>query len=114
LEETTSKAVALDSVWLLRDPFQLGSIHNFSLDQRTRVMLFATGIELNSSETPSSILVQLEDNQGRIYPLVVEDIRKVPGFNFSQIVVKLPDSIDTEGDFRISLTFRGTTVLFNN
>ena len=93
----------------MRDPFPLGNIHNLSLDQRTRIMLFTTGIELNSGETPSSILVQLEDAQNRIYPLVVEDFRKVPNFDFSQIVVKLPDSIDTEGDFRISLTFRGTT-----
>lgn len=109
LEENTSRAVALDSSLFLRDPFPLGNIHNFSSDQRTRIMLFVTGIELNSGEGLSSILVQLEDTQNHIFPLVVEDIRKVPNFNFSQIVVKLPDSIDTEGDHRISLSFRGTT-----
>jgi hypothetical protein len=109
LEENTSRAAVLDSVLLMRDPFPLGNIHNLSLDQRTRIMLFTTGIELNSGETPSSILVQLEDSQNHIYPLVVEDCRKVPNFDFSQIVVKLPDSIDTEGDFRITLTFRSTT-----
>jgi len=64
---------------------------------------------LNSNESISSVLVQLEDTQNRVYPLVVEDFRKVPNFDFSQIVVKLPDSIDTEGDFRISVTFRGAT-----
>ena len=43
-------------------------------------------------------------------PLVVEDVRKVPNFDWlTQIVVKLPDSIDLQGDYRISLTFRGTT-----
>ena len=73
-------------------------------------MLFATGIELQAGESPSSVVVQLEDSQNRIYPLVVEDIRKVPNLDWlSQIVVKLPDSIETEGDFRITLTFRGTT-----
>jgi hypothetical protein len=42
--------------------------------------------------------------------LVVEDVRKVPNFDWlSQIVVRLPDSIDTEGDFRLSLTVRGIT-----
>jgi hypothetical protein len=109
LEENTSRAAALDSFLLFRDPFPIANIHNLSLDQRTRIMLFATGIELNSTETLSSIMVQLEDNQNRIYPLVVEDIRKVPNFDFSQIVVKLPDSIDTEGEHRITVTFRGTT-----
>ena len=108
LEENTSRAAALESVWLLRDPFTPGNMQNFSQDQRTRIMLFATGIELNSTETPSSVVAQLEDAQNHVHQLVVEDIRKVPNFNFSQIVVKLPDSIDTEGDFRISLTFRGT------
>jgi hypothetical protein len=56
------------------------------------------------------VLVQLEDNQNHIYPLIVEDIRKVPTLDWlSQIVVKLPDSIASEGDFRISITFRGAT-----
>jgi len=110
LDETTSRAVALDSVLLKRDPFPLANIHNFSLDQRTRIAVFVTGIELSSTETPSSVMVQLEDNQNHIYPLVVEDLRKVPNLDWlSQIVVKLPDSIATEGDFRISITFRGTT-----
>jgi len=110
LDETTSRAVALDSVLLKRDPFPLANIHNFSLDQRTRITVFVTGIELSSTETPSSVMVQLEDNQNHIYPLVVEDLRKVPNLDWlSQIVVKLPDSIATEGDFRISITFRGTT-----
>ena len=108
LEENTSRAAALDSFLLMRDPFHLGNIHNLSLDQRTRIMLFVTGIEFDSTESASSIVVQLEDTQNRIYPLLVEDFRKVPNFDFSQLVVKLPDSIDVEGDFRISLTFRST------
>jgi hypothetical protein len=109
LEENTSRAAALDSSLFLRDPFRVGNVHNFSSDQRTRIMLFTTGIELDSTESTSSLLVQLEDTQNRIFPLVVEDIRKVPNFDFSQIVVKLPDSIDIDGDYHLSLTFRGTT-----
>jgi len=42
--------------------------------------------------------------------LVVEDIRKVPGLDsLSQVVVRLPDTIDAPGDFRVSLTFRGVS-----
>jgi hypothetical protein len=107
LEENTSRAAAVDSAMLVRDPFALGNVHNFSSDQRTRIMLFARGID--SREGPSSILVQLEDAQNRIHILVVEDIRKVPNFEFCQIVVKLPDVIETEGDFRISLAYRSVT-----
>ena len=109
LEENTGRAAVLDSVWFLRDPFSLESLQNLSSDRRTRIMIFATGIELLPGESASAVLVQLEDSQNHVYPLVVEDVRKVPNFDFSQIVVRLSDSIQTEGDFRITLTFRGTT-----
>jgi hypothetical protein len=72
-------------------------------------MLFATGIDLLPGESFSSVTVQLEDTEHRIYPLVVEDIRKLPDFPFSQITVKLPDSISLEGDHQISLTYHGVT-----
>jgi hypothetical protein len=56
------------------------------------------------------VQVQLEDSAHRVYPLSVEDVRKVPGFDtLSQIVVRLPDSIQSEGDFNVSVTFRGAT-----
>jgi hypothetical protein len=43
-----------------------------------------------------------------VYPLVVEDVRKVPGFDsISQVIVRLPDAINTTGDFGISLTYFG-------
>ena len=110
LEENTTRAAALDSPAFLRDPFRLENPFNFSLDQHTRIMIFATGITLMPGESPSAVMVQLEDSQNHVYQLVVEDIRKVPNFDWlSQIVVKLPNSIETEGDHRISLTFRGTT-----
>ena len=110
LEENTTRAAVLDSPSFLRDPFRLENPFNFSSDQHTRIMVFATGIELSPGESPSPVLVQLEDNQNHVHQLVVEDIRKVPNLDWlSQIVVKLPASIDSGGDFRISLTFRGTT-----
>jgi glucose/arabinose dehydrogenase len=115
-EQNTPRAAAVDSVWFLRDPFSLGSQQNFSADHHTRIVLFATGVDLLPGENAltgqnaSVLVVQLEDNQNHIYPLVVEDVRKVPNFDWlSQIVVRLPDTIDTEGDFRISLTLRGVT-----
>lgn len=109
-EESTGRAVALDSVTLMGEPFPLTTIHNFSLDQRTRIVLFATGIDLMPNESASAITVQIDDLLNRSYPLVVEDVRKVPNFDWlTQIVVRLPDSIELEGDYRISITFRGTT-----
>jgi len=107
-EENSSRAAALEAVTMLRDPFSLTNDHNFSLDHRTRIMLFVTGIEILPSL--SSLQVQLQDNQNRVYPLSVEDVRQVPGFeSLAQIVVRLPDSIQADGDFNISITFRGVT-----
>jgi hypothetical protein len=107
MDETSGRAAALESAWLMRDPFSLENFLNTSADQHTRITLFATGIELSPGET---IIVQAQDSQNRVYPLLVEDVQKVPNFDWlSQIVVRLPDSIDVEGDFQISITFRGTT-----
>jgi hypothetical protein len=41
--------------------------------------------------------------------IALESILPLPSFPFSQIVVKLPDSIGLEGDHQITLTFHGTT-----
>jgi len=108
-EETSGRAAALESVWMMREPFPLGNFLNLSSDQHTRITLFATGIELTPGEGPSDLMVQAQDSQNRVYPVVVEDVRKVPNFDWlSQIVVRLPDSIESDGDFQISITFRGT------
>ena len=107
-EQNTPRAAAVDSVWLLRDPFSLVNLFNFSSDHHTRLMFFATGIELQPGESSSSIQVQLEDIEHHIYPLVVEAVLQVPDFpSLTQIVIKLPDSITLEGDHQITLTFRG-------
>jgi len=96
----------LSSSLFMRDPFRLEDVLNFHSDQHTRIMLFATGLEPTPGDSPLLVTVQLEDTQSRIYHLVAEDVRQVPNFDFSQIVVKLPDSIDTEGDFRVRLVYR--------
>jgi hypothetical protein len=108
-DELTFRAIAVDSVTLVREPFSLVNVHNFSSDQRTRIMLFATGIDLLPGESPSSVQAQLEDSEHHLYPLVVESILPIPNLPFSQIIVKLPDTIIAEGDHQITLTFHGTT-----
>lgn len=108
-EELTFRAIALDSVTIVGEPFSLVDLHNFSSDQRTRIMLFATGIDLQPGEPPSSVQAYLEDSDHHLYPLVVESILPLPNLPFSQITLKLPDFITMEGDHQISLTFHGTT-----
>ncbi len=107
-EENTTRAVALDSVTFVRDPFPLLNPYNFSLDQRSRILLFATGFELAPGESLSIVAVQAEDSQQNVYPLTVEHVAKVPGLNsVTQLVVRLPESAATPGNLLLTLTIRG-------
>ena len=104
----TSKAAALESVTLLKEPFDVVSENFFSSDQRTRLVLFGVNLELRPDENLSAITVQAEDSQQRKYLLPAEDIRSVPGFPWlSQVTVKLPDELQDIGDVWLSVSLRG-------
>jgi hypothetical protein len=107
-EGTTNRAIALDSVTFLRDPFPLTTINNFSFDQRTRITLFAVGLELLPGEDLSVVTAQAEDIGHKTYPLKVEYVSKVPGFDWlTQVVIRLPDDFPNAGDFFVSVSLRG-------
>ena len=107
-EEGTNHAIALDSVTLMRDPFAVRTQLNFSADQRTRIILFASQLDLLPGENASDVTVQAEDTQSKVLPLVVENVGKVPGFDWlTQVVVKLPDELEGAGDVQVSISLRG-------
>ena len=109
-EENTNRAVALESVTFLRDPFNLTATNNFSLDldQRTRITLFATGLELQPGENISVVTAQAEDSAHRIYPMTVEYVGKVANFDWlTQVTVRLPDGLVGGGDVLVSVSLRG-------
>ena len=104
----TNRSIALDSVTFTRDPFALTTLLNFSSDQRTRIILFATGLELMPGESISVVTAQAEDSAHRIYPLTVEYVGKVPTFDWlTQLNVRLPDGIAGAGDVLVSISVRG-------
>lgn len=106
--ESSSAAVALDSVTFVRDPFPLQTINNFSLDRRTRISLFALNVELLPSENISVVSVQAEDSRHRIFSLPVEFVGKVPNLDWlTQINVRLPDELSPGGDMLVKITVRG-------
>ena len=71
-EPDTDIAIAFDSVSMLRDPFPLTNISNFSPDNRTRVMLFAMNLELLPGEDRTAVTAQAEDASLNVYPMTVE------------------------------------------
>jgi hypothetical protein len=104
----TTRAIALDSVTFIRDPLPLSTVLNFSPDQRTRVMLFASNLELLPSETGSVVTAEAEDSQHRIYPLTVEFVGKVPNLDWlTQVNVRLPDELANGGDVLVTFRLRG-------
>jgi hypothetical protein len=106
-EENTNRAVALDSVTFMRDPFPLTTANNFSADHRTRITLFAVNLELLASENISVVTAQAEDAAHNLYPLQVEYAGKVPAFDWlTQVVVKLPNA--PAGDLWVTVSLRDT------
>jgi hypothetical protein len=108
-EQNTDIAIALDSVIWIRDPFLFTNTLNFSSDQRTRLMFFVRNVDLLPNENMSSITVRAEDAQLNQFPMTVEFVGKVAGFDFTQLVVRLPDNLPTGQTLFVSVTLRGQT-----
>jgi hypothetical protein len=107
-DEETSKAAALESVTLLKEPFTVIPEHFFSSDQRTRLLLFGVNLELRSDENISAITVQAEDSQQRTYVLPVEAVSSIPMFPWlRQLTVKIPEELQGIGDVWLSVSLRG-------
>ncbi len=109
-EAGSDSAVALDSVTLVRDPFPLTSIFNFSADHRTRLMLFGMNMALMPGENSSAVTARAEDASLNVYPLMVEFVGPLPSVDgVTQIVVRLPDNTPSAQTLLVSATLRGRT-----
>jgi hypothetical protein len=107
-EEGSTRAVALESVMLRREPFPLTQPVAFGIEQRTRVMLFARNLELLPGEDASQVTAEAEDASRVRYPLIVESVRQVPGFEWmSAVVVRLHDNLGDAGDVLVGIQLHG-------
>jgi hypothetical protein len=109
-EPNTDSAVALDSVWMVRDPFPLSTPFNMSVDDRTRLMFFVLNLELQPGENTSAITARAENAALNVFPLTVEFAGRVPNFEWlTQVVVRLPDNTPAAQSLFVSVTLRGQT-----
>ena len=108
-EPNSNRAIALDSVFFLRDPFALSSPLNLSQDKQTRIMLFSPNLLLLPGDGPANVVVEAEDSQQHVYPLNVEFVGQAfqPG-GPTQIVVKLPAQAGGADVLWLHLSYRGT------
>lgn len=87
---------ALDSILFLRDPFPVvngANLLNLGSDRNTRVIIVVTNLQLAQGETPSSVVVNLIDSNNQSYDIAAEDVRPIPGIDFTQVVFRLPDNL---------------------
>ncbi|HEU4711551.1 MAG TPA: endonuclease/exonuclease/phosphatase family protein [Pyrinomonadaceae bacterium] len=107
-QPNTSRAVAIHSTLFNREPFTLKTPINLGSDQRTRIMLFTTNLELLAGETASAITVRAVDARGNSYTLPVEQVLKFPNLNWlTTLVVRMPDDSTISGDLLINVSIRG-------
>src|SRR2546421_3091960 len=105
-QETSTRALALDSVTLKREPFNSTSEVSWSNDNQTRIMLFLIGVDPKTSA--ASITANAEDGAHKIYPLTVEYVGPVPGQDWvTAIVLRISEQMGDLGDVLIRLSYQG-------
>src|SRR5215813_3832762 len=109
-QSNSTRAIALDSITNMSEPFPMSEPVRFGTDMRTRVMLFATNLNLNPGENASAVTADAEDASHTHYPLTVEYVGSVPGFAWmTSVVVRLNDSLGDVGDVLVGITLHGVT-----
>jgi uncharacterized protein GlcG (DUF336 family) len=107
-QETSTRAVAVDSVTQKREPFEAVSPLIWSADASTRIMLFAMGLNLQPDETAAAVTAEAEDGAHQIYSLVVEYVGPVPNQSWAtSVVVRLDQQLSDAGDVLIGIKYHG-------
>ena len=106
-----NQAAALDSVVLLRDPFPIvnfANLLNRGSDKNTRIVIFATNLQLAPDESSASVVINLIDSNNQSNDINAEDVRAVPNFPFAQVIFRLPDNL-AAGTCTVKITAHGQT-----
>ena len=105
---TSPRAIAVDAVTMTGEPFSPTS--SYFPDNRTRLLLFASNLELLATETASAVTATAQDRTNNTYPLNVEYSGQVPGYpTISYVIVRLSDSLGDVGDVLVSVSLHGAT-----
>jgi uncharacterized protein GlcG (DUF336 family) len=107
-QETSTRAIAFDSVTQQHEPFSTSPPVKFGVDNQTRVMLFAMNFNLQPGDTVADVSVDAEDGAHNSYHLPVEFIGTVPDQPWAtSMVVRLNDAIKDAGDVLVGINYRG-------
>jgi len=115
-QSTNTRAVAFESVTMLAEPFPLTSTVTYSPDNRTRLCIFAMGVQLLPGEGVNAFSADVQDASGKLYPLQVEFMGVVPDVSgpppvsmagLTMFVVRLPDDLGDVGDVLLRINSHG-------
>lgn len=107
---SSTRAIALESMTLRAEPFQLTSNGYFGAgDSRTRIALFGTDFEFLQGEGANALSADAQDAAGALYPLTVEYVGTVPNFDgVYMVIVRLNESMPANvGDVLMRLKLHG-------
>src|SRR6185503_5755294 len=106
VSSSSTRAVVLESVELVSEPFSLNMESNFSpSDPQTRITLFGTDLEFLQGEGANALSATAQDGAGTIYPLRVEYVGAVPTFpGVYMVILRLNDLMTSNlGDVLVRL-----------
>jgi uncharacterized protein GlcG (DUF336 family) len=104
-EAASTRAVALESVTRLHEPFSRDARHSFSPDSRTRIQLFVMNLERGTEA--SALTADAEDGAHRVYPLTVEGVNLVPGQEWMHsLTIRLSDEMGDVGDVLVRVRYK--------
>lgn len=105
----STRAVALEAVTRVPEPFAPTAPVRFGDDGRTRLVLFAMNLRLAPGEDASALTADAETAARQTYALAVEHVGPVPGQEWmAAIVVRLNDQLAADaGDVLVRISYRG-------
>jgi uncharacterized protein (DUF1800 family) len=115
-QSNSTRAIALETITLMGEPFSLNQIIPWGTDNRTRISIFAMNLELLPGEGISAFTSDVQDSTGKLYPMKIEFMSSVPVGPPGQVptitgitmfVLRLPDELGDVGDVLLRLNLHG-------
>ena len=103
-QDTSTRAIALDSVTQKREPFDSTSVVQWGNDNRTRITLFAMGV--NPAIPASALAADAEDGFHNTYALTIEYVGPTPGQEWAtSVIIRLNEQMGDLGDVLIGIRY---------
>lgn len=103
------QTTALDSVLSVKAPIPVinpSNLFTSAADPNTRIVVFATALQLAPGEQSSAVTVNITDSLNKVFDVAAEDVRPIPNVPFTQITFRLPNTM-ASGKSTIKLKYRG-------